>query len=82
MDDLQSELQAWLMRADANSTSAWMFLEWMALHGSSVSLTWGEDTDTWEAAWISRGKRFLGTGITALDAMKDLVRKARRENRE
>lgn len=32
----------------------------MGRHGSSVTLTWAEDTNAWECAWITSGRRFVG----------------------
>jgi hypothetical protein len=35
-------------------------LLWMSCKGSSVLLSWGEDTQAWECSWITGGERFTG----------------------
>ncbi len=35
-------------------------LAWMAEHGTSVDLNWGEDTDCWECSWVTSGNRHTG----------------------
>jgi hypothetical protein len=35
-------------------------LLFMARHGSSVVLNYGEDTEQWECSWIVNGRRFVG----------------------
>jgi hypothetical protein len=48
----------------------------MADHGSSVVLTWGEDTDQWECSWITRGQRFTAVRGDPLSAIVEVLDKA------
>ncbi len=77
--DIPAELEDWLRRVQADVSAHWTFLEFLALHGSHVSLTWSDDPDQWELMWISGGQRFVGQGIMALDATKALVRSIRNQ---
>ena len=43
-------------------------LVWMRRYGSSVLLTWGEDTGQWECSWITGGRRYTGWHSTATGA--------------
>ena len=54
-------------------------LEWMAAHGQSVDLNYGEDDQHWECSWITGDKRFTGVRIRIQDAVKDSLGKVRNE---
>jgi hypothetical protein len=45
-------------------------------HGSSLTLTWGEDTDTWEVAWITGGERFVACDGRLEVALRVVLAKA------
>ncbi len=51
-------------------------LAWMRLHGSSLSLSWGEDTDLWECSWITGGKRYTGVSSYLQGAVQQVLQKA------
>lgn len=36
-------------------------VEWLRSRGSSLMLSWGEDTGLWEVSWITGGKRYSHT---------------------
>jgi hypothetical protein len=44
-------------------------LDYMKLYGSSVNLTWDEESDKWTCSWISSGKRFTGIGNSIYQAI-------------
>lgn len=44
------------------ATDVPLILSRMRLFGSSIVLTWGEDTNVWECSWITGGVRFTGVG--------------------
>jgi hypothetical protein len=61
-----------LMRVPDYSTewnAAGSVLHFMAAHGSSLTLDWGEETAAWECAWVTGGTRFVGHGDTAMLAI-------------
>ena len=62
-----------------NSDSVVGILEWMAAHGQSVLLNYGEDDQHWECSWITSGERFTGMRIRIEDAVKDSLGKVRNE---
>jgi adenylosuccinate lyase len=43
---------------------------------SSLTLTWGEDTDTWEVAWITGGERFVACDGRLEVALRVVLAKA------
>ena len=51
-------------------------LAWMRRHGSSLSLTWGEDTDLWECVWLAGGRRYTGTSSYLQGAVYQVLQKA------
>jgi hypothetical protein len=60
---------------NANTTVS--MLDWMAAHGQSVLLNWGEDDEHWECSWITSGKRFTGIRKDIPNAIRDALGKAR-----
>lgn len=54
-------------------------LLWMADHGSSVTLNWGEDNALWECSWIVGGKRFSAFSHDANEAIRRAVEERLRE---
>lgn len=44
-------------------------LSYMAKHGSSVVLNYGEDTGQWECSWIVEGHRYVGVKGDPEDAL-------------
>lgn len=61
------------------SSSVTDALGWMAVHGSSVVLNWGEDDNLWECSWITSGKRFTAFREEIPDAIKDVLGKVRND---
>lgn len=55
---------------------------WMTEHGSSLILSYGEDTDAWEVAWISGGVQFLAYGGNLRAALLNACRKLDERERE
>ena len=54
-------------------------LGWMAAHGSSVILNWGEDNNQWECSWITGGNRFTAVRARIVDSIKDVLGSVRNE---
>jgi len=54
-------------------------LEWMAIHGSSVLLNWGEDDNQWECSWITSGTRFTAIRSEIPGAVKDVLGQVRHQ---
>lgn len=46
---------------------------WLKQHGSSLTMNWGEDTDTWDVEWISGGERRSVSAPTLEYALDDLI---------
>ena len=44
--------------------------------GQCVTLNWGEDTQFWDACWITGGRRFRGVGRTPRHALMELLDQA------
>lgn len=53
-------LQEVARRLHAKQSSIEETLGWMNENGQAVSLSSGEDNNSWECAWIADGKRHLG----------------------
>lgn len=52
-------------------------LKWMADHGQSVILNYGEDTEHWECSWITGGVRHSGFSRSPREAVIQAVEKAK-----
>lgn len=72
MTDIYKEMVAIL-----NANNIRDMLGWMAAHGQSVDLNYGEDNQMWELSWISGGKRFTAVRKEIVDAIRDVIGKAR-----
>lgn len=54
-------------------------MEWMAAHGQSLVLNYGEDNQQWECSWITGGKRFTAVRDHPTEALKDVLGSVRTE---
>lgn len=52
-----------------------MLLAFMAQHGQSVIVGWGEDDGLWECSWISGGERFTSHKKYVEGAVESTARK-------
>lgn len=56
MDELREALKNIILEKVDFET----MVNWMAHHGQSIILNWGDDSELWEVAWIPDGKRYCG----------------------
>ncbi len=61
---------------DLRNAHVWDRIRWMRTHGSSLSMTWGEDNELWEVAWITLGVRHCGFHRQLHDALEQALRSA------
>jgi len=52
-------------------------LEHLINHGSSLTISWGEDTGCFEVDWITSGERFFGVSRNLNSALEEAESKAR-----
>lgn len=62
-----------------SSDSAIGTLGWMAAHGQSVVLNYGEDNQQWECSWITGDERYTAIRAEIPDAIKDVLGQVRTE---
>jgi hypothetical protein len=53
-----------------------VLIEHMINHGSSMTISWGEDTGCYEVDWITSGKRFRGVDRNLLTAAHQVISNA------
>ena len=54
-------------------------LDWMAAHGQSIILNYGEDNRQWEVSWITGDNRFTAVRGDVREAVKDVLGMVRNE---
>jgi hypothetical protein len=64
-----AELTRFNLHLLSTGDAVWRLLQFMRERGTSVTLNWGEDTDAWEATWITVGDRYLAADHDVVRAL-------------